>query len=206
VTNQRDELVLTANTSLITRSDPSEQTDGITGLMPSILCQDATPEAAVLPCPALPNEPESAQRHSIRARPLTSVSVGAELPPRTVHLTTGDLVNYAGISGDPNPIHWHTRAAELIGLEHGVVAQGMLTMALGAGIITSWLDDPGALQQYCVRMTSPVYVAADGRTEIEYRAKVKSVDPDTHTAVIALTATHNGRKIFGRATATVQLS
>lgn len=94
---------------------------------------------------------------------------------------------------------------KLVGLEN-VVAHGMLTMGLGGGFVTSWLGDPGAVKEYNVRFTSPVYVPVDRPAEIEYTGKVKSMDPETRTAVIAIVAKSQGRKIFGRATATVQLS
>ncbi|RJO74707.1 (R)-hydratase [Nocardia panacis] len=156
-----------------------------------------------------PGEPEGAQpvEPPKRAgRPLLSADVGAELPPRTLELTLGDLVNYAGVSGDSNPIHWSAETARLAGLERGVVAHGMLLMGLGAAYLTSWLGDPGAVRDYSVRMTSPVYVTHDRPGVVELSGRVKSVDQDSRTAVVALTALHSGKKVFGRATATVQLS
>ncbi|MEV0296002.1 fused (3R)-hydroxyacyl-ACP dehydratase subunits HadA/HadB [Nocardia sp. NPDC050710] len=205
ITNQREELVVTAYATVMARSETTTDSDTFATTVEKIVRQDLAEPAEVTPWPVPLREPQP-PTPSARVRGFDSVSVGMELPGRTVGLSLGDLINYTGVSGDPNPIHWHTEAAELVGLERGVVAHGMLTMALGAGYITSWVDDPGALRQYCVRLTSPVYVGADGRSEIEYHGKVKSVDPETRTATIALTATHAGKKIFGRATATVQLS
>ncbi|MGL4305925.1 MAG: (3R)-hydroxyacyl-ACP dehydratase subunit HadB [Mycobacteriaceae bacterium] len=134
-----------------------------------------------------------------------SVVVGEELPTRIFTLTRGDLVNYAGVSGDPNPIHWSDYMVEVVGLP-GVVAHGMLTMGLGAGYVTDWIDDPGAVLEYYVRFTSPVYVPVDKPAELEYTGKVKSVDAEARTAVVALVAKAEGKKIYGRATATVQLA
>ena len=138
-------------------------------------------------------------------RRFDDVAVGAELPPRVVALTRGDLVNYAGVSGDPNPIHWSDEVVALAGLDN-VIAHGMLTMGLGAGFVTSWLGDPGAVIEYNVRFTSSVYVSADSAASIEFTGKVKSVDPESRTATIALVAKSEGKKIFGRATATVRLA
>ncbi|MGW6426580.1 fused (3R)-hydroxyacyl-ACP dehydratase subunits HadA/HadB [Nocardia sp. NPDC055053] len=132
-----------------------------------------------------------------------SVSVGDQLPPRLVSLTPGDLVNYAGVAGDPNPIHWHPEAAHAVNLD-APVAHGMLTIGLGAGYLTAWLGDPGAVIECAVRFTSPVYVTSAGAT-IEFSGTVKSVDPQSRTAVVAITAKCEGRRIFGRATATVRL-
>lgn len=139
------------------------------------------------------------------ARALDSVAVGDELPNRVVELTRGDLVNYAGVVGDPNPIHWNSEIAALAGLED-VVAHGMLTMGLGAGFVTSWLGDPGAVREFDVRFTSPVYVGTRQPGLIEYGGKVKSINIADGTAVVSVTAKHRDRSIFGRATAVVQLT
>ena len=138
-------------------------------------------------------------------RKFDEITVGEELPERVVKLTRGDLVNYAGVSGDANPIHWSDQVVKLAGLDN-VVAHGMLTMGLGAGFVTSWLGDPGAVKSYSVRFTSPVYVAADKAAEVEFSGRVRSVDDEDKTAVIAITAKQDGRRIFGRATATVRLA
>ena len=138
-------------------------------------------------------------------RSFEDVSVGYELPERVVMLTRGDLVNYAGVSGDPNPIHWSDEVVRLAGLDN-VIAHGMLTMGLGAGFVTSWLGDPGAVTEYNVRFTSSVYVSEDSAAAVEFSGKIKSVDADERTAVIAIVAKFEGKKIFGRATATVRLA
>src|SRR5690606_37976828 len=41
-----------------------------------------------------------------------SLVKGADLPAATARVTRGDLANYAGVSGDPIPIHFSDRAAE----------------------------------------------------------------------------------------------
>ena len=138
-------------------------------------------------------------------RSFVDVTVGEELPSRVVTLTRGNLVNYAGVSGDPNPIHWSDKVAELAGLRN-VVGHGRLSMGLAAGFVTDWLGDPGAVNEYNVRFTSPVFVEADKAAAIEFTGKVKSVDPESRTAVVAIVAKSEGRKIFGRATATVRLA
>lgn len=212
VTAQDDELVLTTYTTLIGRSggdiDPN-LTDAVRNVLMHGIDEEAPvhrprtrsplsePPVAVAAVPTV--------EASERARSFDSVTVGEELPARTVRLTRGDLVNYAGVSGDANPIHWSDEVVRLVGLDD-VVAHGMLTMGLGGGFVTSWLGDPGAVKEYNVRFTSPVYVGAESAAEIEYTGKVKSVDPETRTAVVALVAKSAGKKIFGRATATVQLS
>lgn len=138
-------------------------------------------------------------------RNFDDVSVGDELPERVVSLTRGDLVNYAGVSGDPNPIHWSDEVVALAGLDD-VIAHGMLTMGLGAGFVTSWLGDPGAVTEYNVRFTSAVLVPVDSPASVEFTGKIKATDAETRTATVAIVAKSAGKKIFGRATATVRLA
>ena len=45
-------------------------------------------------------------------REFSSVKVGDKLPERIYPLTRQDLVNYAGVSGDLNPIHWDDEIAK----------------------------------------------------------------------------------------------
>ena len=139
-------------------------------------------------------------------REFSSVKVGDELPARTITLTRGDLVNYAGVSGDLNPIHWDDEIAKQVGLDTAI-AHGMLTMGLGGGYVTSWVGDPGAVTEYNVRFTAIVPVPNDGiGAEILFTGRVKSTDPETKTVTLALTATTGGKKIFGRAVATAKLA
>jgi acyl dehydratase len=115
-------------------------------------------------------------------------------------------VNYAGVSGDLNPIHWDDEIAKVVGLDTAI-AHGMLTMGLGGGYVTSWVGDPGAVTEYNVRFTAVVPVPNDGKgAEIVFGGRVKSVDPDSKSVTIALTATAGGKKIFGRAIATAKLA
>lgn len=211
VTAQDDELVLTTYTTLIGRSG-GDIDPGLTSTVRNVLMHGlGDPDR--LAVPTLPTEIDTTEPATtapapisgVNARTFDSVTAGQELPPRTIQLTRGDLVNYAGVSGDANPIHWSDEVVQLVGLDD-VVAHGMLTMGLGGGFVTSWLGDPGAVKEYNVRFTSPVYVGTAAPAEVEFTGKVKSVDAETKTAVIAITARSAGKKIFGRATATVQLS
>jgi len=54
-------------------------------------------------------------------REFSSVKVGDELPEKTIKLTRQDLVNYAGVSGDLNPIHWDDEIAKQVGCNPGTV-------------------------------------------------------------------------------------
>lgn len=53
----------------------------------------------------------------------------------------GDLVNYAGVAGDANPLHWDENIAKLAG-QSDVIAHGMLTMGVGAAYASAWTGTP----------------------------------------------------------------
>lgn len=127
------------------------------------------------------------------------LTVGQELPAHHTRLSRGDLVNYAGVAGDANPIHWDETIAKLAGLPD-VIAHGMLTMGLGAGYVSDWSGDPGAVTRYAVRLSQPAIVPAMVGADIEFNGKIKSLDPETRTGVIVVGAKADGKKIFGLAT------
>ncbi len=131
------------------------------------------------------------------------VRVGDELPVRHARLSRGDLVNYSGVAGDANPIHWDEDLAKLAGLPD-VIAHGMLTMGLGAGFASSWSGDPGAATRFAVRLSAPAIVPAKEGADIEFSGRVKSLDPDTRTGVLLVSAKSGARKIFGLATLNVR--
>ncbi|MET0474797.1 MAG: fused (3R)-hydroxyacyl-ACP dehydratase subunits HadA/HadB [Mycobacterium sp.] len=131
------------------------------------------------------------------------VKVGDELPVHRARLSRGDLVNYAGVAGDANPLHWDEDIAKLAG-QPDVIAHGMLTMGLGAGFVSAWSGDPGAVTRYAVRLSQPTIVPAMGGAEIEFSGRIKSLDPVTRTGVILVAAKSAGRKIFGLATLDVR--
>ncbi|OBB12058.1 (R)-hydratase [Mycobacteriaceae bacterium 1482268.1] len=138
-------------------------------------------------------------------RKFDDVKVGDELPVQHARLSRGDLVNYSGVAGDANPIHWDEDIAKLAGLPD-VIAHGMLTMGLGAGFVSSWSGDPGAVTRYAVRLSAPAIVSAAEGADIEFSGRIKSLDPATRTGVVLVAAKSAGRKIFGLATLNVRFS
>jgi acyl dehydratase len=133
------------------------------------------------------------------------VEVGAELPPQTFAVFRGDLVRYAGASGDFNPIHWNERFARSVGLPN-VIAHGMFTMAEAGRVVTDWVGDPGAVLEYGVRFTRPVPVPDDddgGQIVVTGRIADKL---DGRRVRVDLTATSGGVTVLARSQAVVQLS
>ena len=127
----------------------------------------------------------------------TRVEVGTALPGLVVRLTRESLVRYAGASGDLNPIHYSDHAATALGLP-GVVAHGMLTMAVAARAVTTWAGPEARLVSYGVRFTRPVPVPDDGvGAELHVSGTVTAADEETTT--VTLEATCGGEKVLGAA-------
>ncbi|WP_329197459.1 MULTISPECIES: MaoC family dehydratase [unclassified Streptomyces] len=132
------------------------------------------------------------------------VEVGTELPAAAFPVTRATLVQYAGASGDFNPIHWNEKFAKEVGLPD-VIAHGMFTMAEAIRVVTDWVGDPGAVVEYGVRFTKPVIVPNDERGAlIEVTAKVAAKLDDNRVRV-DLTAMSAGQKVLGMSRAVVQL-
>ncbi|MGO1056677.1 MaoC/PaaZ C-terminal domain-containing protein [Crossiella sp. CA198] len=133
------------------------------------------------------------------------VEKGLQLPPLQLWITRRDLVRYAGVSTDCNTIHWSDRAAEAAGLP-GVVAHGLLTMAMVARIVSDWTGDPAAIIDYQVRFGRPVVVPDDDEgATVEVTAKIGE-KRDDNTVRVDITARFGGQSIFGRAYAIVRLA
>ncbi|MEB8341612.1 MaoC family dehydratase [Streptomyces endophyticus] len=133
------------------------------------------------------------------------VEVGTELPAQSFPVTRATLVQYAGASGDFNPIHWNEKFAVEVGLPD-VIAHGMFTMAEAIRVVTDWTGDPAAVVEYGVRFTKPVVVPNDDKgAEIEVSGKVAAKLDDSRVRV-DLVAMSAGQKVLGMSRAVVQLA
>ncbi|WP_230194909.1 MaoC family dehydratase [Streptomyces coriariae] len=133
------------------------------------------------------------------------VEVGTELPSRSFSVNRATLVQYAGASGDFNPIHWNEKFAKEVGLPD-VIAHGMFTMAEAVRVVTDWIGDPGAVVDYGVRFTKPVVVPNDDQgAVIEVTGKV-GAKLDDNTVRVDLTVTSGGLKVLGMSRAVVRLA
>ncbi|MFI8001900.1 MaoC family dehydratase [Streptomyces sp. NBC_00178] len=134
-----------------------------------------------------------------------AVEVGTELPAQSFPVTRATLVQYAGASGDFNPIHWNEKFATEVGLPD-VIAHGMFTMAEAIRVVTDWAGDPGAVVEYGVRFTKPVVVPNDDTGAlVEVSAKV-AAKLDDNLVRVDLTAMSDGKKVLGMSRAVVRLA
>jgi acyl dehydratase len=93
------------------------------------------------------------------------------------NLTRTRLVQYAGASGDYNPLHTDEPFAREIAGYPGVFAHGMLTMGMTARALTDWVGE-GRITRIGVRFTAQVWPG------------------DTLTAVVTVTEVADGRVGF----------
>lgn len=71
-------------------------------------------------------------------------------------LTRTQIVQYAGASGDYNPLHTDDKFATQVAGYPGVFAHGMLTMGMTGRILTDWVGD-GRLLRYGARFVKQVW-------------------------------------------------
>ncbi len=138
----------------------------------------------------------------LSAGPTAGLTAGAVLETRRYPVTRGDLVRYAGASGDQNPIHWSDRVATAVGLP-GVIAHGMVTLALAARAVAEWTDGAEVVE-LGAKFTHPVLVPDDDTgAVVEVGAVVKKVEDGL--ATLALEVTCGGQKVLGAPKAVVRV-
>ena len=74
----------------------------------------------------------------------------------TDDLTRTQIVQYAGASGDYNPLHTDELFTREVAGYPGVFAHGMLTMGMTGRLLTDWFGD-GRLTKYGVRFVNQVW-------------------------------------------------
>lgn len=116
------------------------------------------------------------------------------------NLSRTQIVQYAGVSGDYNPLHTDEVYAREIAGYNGVFAHGMLTMGLTGRMLTNYVG-PGRLVKFGVRFMSQVW---PGDT-LEARAVVKAIRREDEGVLVDIevsTVNQNGEVVVtGTATA-----
>lgn len=134
-----------------------------------------------------------------------AVEVGTELPAQSYQIQRADLVKYCGASGDFNVIHWNERVAKAVGLPD-VIAHGMYTMAEAGRILSDWVGDPGAIEEYGVRFSAPVVVPDDDVGATVEVSGVVEEKLDNNRVAVGLTARSGEANVLTKARAVVQLA
>jgi acyl dehydratase len=131
------------------------------------------------------------------------VAEGEELKPWSYKVERLNLVQYAGASGDFNPIHWNDPFAKAVGLPD-VISHGMFTMARIGQFVTDWAGDPGAVKRFKTRFTSPVVVPNDAGNTVTVSGKVAR-KLDSNRVLLELSASAGDTNV-GAAEAEVELA
>ena len=121
----------------------------------------------------------------------------------TEDLTRTQIVQYAGASGDYNPLHTDEVFARDVAGYPGVFAHGMLSMAMTARALTDWVGD-GTLTKYGVRFKSQVWPG----DRLTARVTVAAIrEEDGHQLVdLDVTATNARGEEVVSGTATARLN
>ena len=109
------------------------------------------------------------------------------------NLSRTQIVQYAGASGDFNPIHHDETFATKAAGYPSVFAHGMLTMGLTGRLLTDWLGD-GVLREYGVRFVKQVW---PGDT-LTAKGTVTSVETEGGEGVVHIdleTTNQNGEAV-----------
>lgn len=109
------------------------------------------------------------------------------------NLSRTQIVQYAGASGDFNPIHHDETFATKAAGYPSVFAHGMLTMGMTGRLLTDWLGD-GVLKEYGVRFVKQVW---PGDT-LTATGTVKSIETEGETGTVRIdvvTTNQNGEPV-----------
>ena len=133
----------------------------------------------------------------------SDLNVGDSYEEVVVHnLSRTQIVQYAGASGDYNPVHTDEVFATKVAGYPTVFAHGMLTMGLTGKMLTNWVGD-GRLTKYGVRFVSQVW---PGDT-LTSRATIQAIREEKGERLLDLEVTtenQDGRAVVqGSATARI---
>jgi acyl dehydratase len=117
-------------------------------------------------------------------------------------LTRTQIVQYAGASGDYNPLHSDERFATEVAGYPSVFAHGMLTMGMSGRVLTDWFG-PEALLAYGVRFVAQVW-PGDRLTTTATVSALREQD-GVPVADLTVTATNQDGQTVLSGTATARL-
>ena len=118
------------------------------------------------------------------------------------NLTRTQIVQYAGASGDYNPIHTDEPYVTKVAGYPTVFAHGMLTMGLTGKLLTDYVGD-GRLTKYGVRFVNQVFPGATLTGTVEVTA-VREEDGE-HLVDLAVTTVDQDDKPVLTGTATARI-
>jgi acyl dehydratase len=133
----------------------------------------------------------------------SKLSVGDRFEEVVVHdLTRTQIVQYAGASGDYNPVHTDEVFATKVAGYPTVFAHGMLTMGLTGNMLTNWFGD-GRLTRFGVRFVRQVW-PGDTLTASATVESLREEDGEHFVDVAVSTRNQDGEEVVrGQASARI---
>ena len=126
-----------------------------------------------------------------------TITAGAEAPVKEVTLSRTDLVQYAGASGDFNPMH-HDEVKAAAAKLPSVFGHGMFSMGVLGTALTDFVGVDN-VKSYSVRFVKQTWPGEVLRTKIT----VRSVEDGIATLDCSLENADGEAKVTGEATAVV---
>jgi acyl dehydratase len=111
-------------------------------------------------------------------------------------LTRTQVVQYAGASGDFNPLHTDDVYAREVAGYPGVFGHGMLTMGMTGRILTDWVGD-GRLLRYGVRFVKQVWPGDTLTARAEVTAVKAGESPPVAEFSVVTTNEHGAQVLVG---------
>jgi acyl dehydratase len=131
---------------------------------------------------------------------MKTVKPGDQLPPLVKPpITKKQLVQYAGASGDFNPIHYDDPFARAGGYP-SVIAHGMLSMGFFGQLVAGWAG-AGAIERISARFKAVTFPG----DVITCTGEVTEVDEAARTAVVRLIAKNQAGAVTLEGSATIKL-
>jgi acyl dehydratase len=123
------------------------------------------------------------------------VSVGDQIPAQSQTIDQAQLIQYAGASGDFNPLHWQPEFAAQVSPTGGIIAHGMLNMGIVSRVVTSWAGGPENVRKLKTSFRAPCPVGAT----VTVGGEVIELDDTERTATLAVWAElEDGSKVVDR--------
>jgi len=129
--------------------------------------------------------------------------MGDAAPVLTHTLTRGDLIEYAGASGDFNPMHTDEVAAKEAGMP-SVFGHGMFSAGLLATAMTNW-SGVGSVVRYKVRFVKQTWPGEEFETSVRVTAKRKEEGRGLVDVECSLANKQGEVKVAGEATLALPL-